>query len=627
MKQKSILGLTVFALLILNILSLIYTQIEVSKLTEQENPTAMAFGAAYLCVNRPPTDIDIGTCNFTMPWGIPINCTMNATDPENNSIYFQSYFTTPLDLFTISYTGNINVSLEEEEIGNHTLRVIANDLSGCDDNVYFEDFNVEVFDINHAPYLITAIPNNSLKWQTAYAFFLDDFFGDIDGDDLTYMVVQDDNLTLINIVDPSSLTTIRGMDCGSSYFFFIATDPDGLTATSNTVRYTITDCPNEDGGEDNGGGGGGGGGGVFINCISDWRCSKWSACQENGTRVLRCVDYNGCNANKYIQFFTENCTYIPIEYVCEEKWECGEWSTCINEIHTRKCIDANSCGTTNSKPTENETCIPIPSCFNGIQDGDETGTDCGGSCGSCKKIEQPINISRIDSRIIIALMITLATLILVGIALRKQIKQLIDKIIAYRRKKKQPIYLTELQKQKLVNILFGIQDRLDNDDVNDINLSINQLIQLYFIELLSIDIPTKEKIKLSMHKLNNKQLEIVLYDFHKRMTSLNKMNKIRIQETIDEIFDHIYLVSDLHDKDALVLPKERGVDAEGVIDKFNQKLSNLHIALEFKEIIEAKKIYKDLLEKYNTLDHEKKQEVYSDMMAVYNIILYLERFY
>ncbi len=627
MKQKSVLGLSVFALLILNILSLIYTQIEVSKITEQENPTAMAFGTTNFCINRPPSDIDLGACNFTMPWGIHINCTMNATDPENNSIYFQSYFTTPFDLFTISYAGNINVSLDEEDIGNHTLRVIANDLSGCDDNIYFEDFNVEVIDINHAPYLITAIPNNSLRWQTVYAFFLDDFFGDIDGDNLTYMVVQDDNLTLISIVNPSSLTTIRGLDCGSSYFYFIATDPDGLTATSNTVKYTITDCPNEDGEDDNGGGGGGGGGGSFINCVSDWRCSKWSTCQENGTRTLRCVDYNGCNPNKYIQFFTENCTYIPIEYQCEEKWECDEWSTCIDNLHTRKCIDKNSCGTTASKPPENESCTPLPSCFNGIQDGDETSVDCGGSCGACKRTEQPTVIGKIDTRIIIALIITIATLILVGIALRKQIKQLIDKIIAYGRKKKQPIYLTELQKQKLVNILFGIQDRLDNDDINGINLSIGQLIQLYFMELLSIDIPTREKIKLSMHKLNNKQLEIMLDDFHKRMTSLKKMNKIKMQETIDEIFDHIYLVSDLHDKDALVLPKEREVDAEGIIDKFNQELSNLHIALEFKELIEAKNLYKKLIEEYNKLDHEKKQEVYYDMMVVYNIILYLERFY
>lgn len=630
MKQKNMLALTVFALLVLNIVSLIYTQTEVSKLSNQEHPTALAsyaFGTTTFCINQPPSDIGVGTCNFTMPWGININCALNATDPENDSIYFQSYFLTPENIFSINYSGTINVTLDEIYLGNHTLRVIANDFSGCDNNVYFEDFNIEVVDINHAPTLETPIPNNSIRWDTAYVFFLDDYFIDIDGDNLTYMVAQDDNLTSISIVNPSSMITIKGLTCGNSFFYIIATDPDGLTATSNTVKYTITNCPDESGDDGGEGGGSGGGSGNLNSCVSDWRCNKWSACQENGTRALRCVDYNGCNPNRYIQFFTENCTYVPIENVCTEKWECSEWTTCIDEMHTRKCIDKNSCGSTEYKPIENESCTPIQSCFNGIKDGDETGVDCGGSCGSCSKIEQPTTIKGLDSRILIALGITIATLALVVVALRKQLKKIIDAIIAYGKKKKQPIYLSESQKQKLLNILFGIQDTIDTAEIEKAQLSINQLIQLYFMELLNIDIPTKDRIKLSIHKLNNKQLEDILDTFYKKMTSLKKMNKFQLQKCIDEIFDHIYLVSELNEKDALILPKERETDAEILIDKFNQKLSNIHIALEFKEIIEAKNLYKELLADYNKLTHEQKLEVYDDMMTVYNIILYLERFY
>jgi cell fate (sporulation/competence/biofilm development) regulator YmcA (YheA/YmcA/DUF963 family) len=624
MKQQTVLEFAVFALLVLNILSVIYTQVKVSDITNQNNPTALAFGTTSFCINRPPSDISVGTCNFTMPWGASIQCTVNATDPENNSIYFQSYFTTPEQLFSINQYGFINVTLEKTAIGNHTLKIIAADMSGCENNLYEEDFNVEVIDINHAPYLSAVIPNRSLRWDTTYIFSLDDYFTDIDEDNLTYIVSQDDNLTVINIVE--GLTTIKGADCGDSYFYFIATDPEGLTASSNIVKYTVTDCPT-DSGTSTGSGGGGGGGGYYDECTPDWRCSKWSACQENGTRLLRCIDYNGCNPNNYIQFFTENCTFISPEYVCEEKWECSEWSICTDLLHTRKCLDKNSCGTTNNKPTENESCTPIPSCFNGILDGNETAVDCGGSCGACKQVEQPTTINGFDSRIIIAAAIILATLMLLGFAFRKQLKQLIDKLLAYGKKKKQPMYLTEIQKQKLLNLLFKIQDDIENEAQINIYQSINQLIQLYFMELLEIDIPSKEKIHASMHKLNNKQLEAILGEFYRKMNGLKKMSKVQMQETVDEIFNHIYLVSEFHDKDALVLPKEREMNAEAPFDKFYQRLSNLHIALEFKELIEAKNLYKELLEEYNKIDHNQKLEVYDDMMIVYNIILYLERFY
>lgn len=627
MKDRKMLEIAVFGLLILNILSMIYMQLEVSGLTDQKTPTAMAFGTTYVCLNHAPSDIDVGSCNFTMPWGVPINCTINSTEPDNDSVYYQAYFLTPGEPFNVSYSGNINATLAEDAIGNHTLRIAVTDLSGCNNNIYLEDFGLEVIDINHAPYLSTIIPNYSLRWQTTYAFFLGDYFTDIDGDNLTYIVSQYDNNTLINIVQSTGLTTIKGLECGTSRFYFIATDPEGLTATSNVITYTITNCPQEDDGSSGGGGGGGGGGGDYYSCTSDWRCSRWSACQENGTRQLRCIDYNGCNPNKYIQFFTENCTFISPDYACEEKWECTEWSICIDGSHTRKCIDKDSCGTTNTKPAENESCIPIPSCFNGIKDGDETGTDCGGSCGSCKVTEQPKTVSGLDSRIIIAAAITLAVLILIWMALRKQIKESAVKILALWKKKRQPIYLKEHQKQKLLNLLFKIQDGIDNKEQRNMNLSITQLIQLYFTELLGLEVPSTENIRLSINKLNNKQLGSILIDFNKRMNSLKKMSKEKLQETVDEIFNHIYLVSEFHDKDALILPKEREVNSENVVDRFQQKLSNLHIALEFKELVEAKNLYKGLLGDYNNLDHEQKLEVYDDMMVTYNIILYLERFY
>jgi len=41
---------------------------------------------------------------------------------------------------------------------------------------------------------------------------------------------------------------------------------------------------------------------------------------------------------------------------CTESWTCGDWSACANSQQTRTCTDANSCGTTTSKPSESQSC-------------------------------------------------------------------------------------------------------------------------------------------------------------------------------------------------------------------------------------------------------------------------------
>lgn len=75
---------------------------------------------------------------------------------------------------------------------------------------------------------------------------------------------------------------------------------------------------------------------------------------------------------------------LPPYQKCEEKWECSEWSVCsIEEIRTRKCKDVNKCGTTKEKPHEVEECEYIPTCFDGVQNGEEEGIDCGGPCAPC----------------------------------------------------------------------------------------------------------------------------------------------------------------------------------------------------------------------------------------------------
>ncbi len=75
---------------------------------------------------------------------------------------------------------------------------------------------------------------------------------------------------------------------------------------------------------------------------------------------------------------------------CEEKWECIEWSNCVNGYQTRTCADNNRCRTTYDKPPEKRVCgqdgggtLEPDHCSNGIKDADEENLDCGGTCGPC----------------------------------------------------------------------------------------------------------------------------------------------------------------------------------------------------------------------------------------------------
>ncbi len=77
-------------------------------------------------------------------------------------------------------------------------------------------------------------------------------------------------------------------------------------------------------------------------------------------------------------------TGLDAPFGCQEEWYCTEWSECtIEGLQYRVCEDRNECGTTINKPPEVQECEYIPTCFDGIQNGDETGVDCGGRCKPC----------------------------------------------------------------------------------------------------------------------------------------------------------------------------------------------------------------------------------------------------
>lgn len=79
----------------------------------------------------------------------------------------------------------------------------------------------------------------------------------------------------------------------------------------------------------------------------------------------------------------ENVLQIPTSpttTTCTPGWECGEWTECIDGTQTRECTDLNACDSEEGKPAISQSCEVAETCFDGIQNQDEKGIDCGGVC-------------------------------------------------------------------------------------------------------------------------------------------------------------------------------------------------------------------------------------------------------
>jgi hypothetical protein len=75
-----------------------------------------------------------------------------------------------------------------------------------------------------------------------------------------------------------------------------------------------------------------------------------------------CSDFNGdgcleskivaCKFGEWCQSPT-GCVPMP----CTEEWYCDDWGACANGVQTRKCVEANACGTEELKPEFTQTCV------------------------------------------------------------------------------------------------------------------------------------------------------------------------------------------------------------------------------------------------------------------------------
>ena len=378
---------------------------------DSEPPIGQAVSTAQVsfCLNRQPS-VDAAACNATAVQDVSYACLLNLTDPDNGTVTVTATAFSGDPILNVTPNGSINFTPTNDDVGNHTITISAQDDSGCVNALANTSFTLDVQNVNDPPELTTTLPDVSFETNTTiFPFFLVDYFTDPDGDTMNFTSTQPSGI--IVTIESSSLVSFTSAACiDGELITFTATDQYNANGTSNVVTIIVT-CPSsggtgDDDDDDDGGGGGGGG------CSPNWECDEWFACLPAGEQWQRCYDTKGCASDRYI---TRQCEYEGPPLACVENWLCGAWTSCaINGTQSRSCEDLAGCGTTALQPSLSQECVYLPTCFDGVQNGDETGVDCGGSCGVCVVTERPSIVERTWWWLVFLLLALLSGGMLVG---------------------------------------------------------------------------------------------------------------------------------------------------------------------------------------------------------------------
>jgi hypothetical protein len=625
----------------------------------EQIPTARAAQAsAELCINHPPYFINLPneTCPTNISQGDNVSCKLNASDFNNNTLTFSSAFLTNVTVFNISEDGWINFTTNNSLVGNHSSLITLTDNLHCSNSEVYELYNFTIINVNDPPYLIEDIPDQEwLYSQILSPFYLNDYFDDPDGDNLSYMVAGNNVITVT--IRSNSRVILSASNCVKEYVIFTAVDPYGLTENSNLVELNAR-CPEE---EDPGGGGtgsgGGGGGGISMGlCIPDWYCNSFGPCRPNGTMIQECYDRNACNPNDYKRVIEKNCTYI--KRACDEDWVCKEWGLCQpNGTQYRECTDQNDCGTEYNKPDTSRACL-YDTCNNGIKDPGEEGIDCGGPCPPCPIVQIPGVIeTREDFFIFIIALILLVMLILFFAyrLFRKQFHSLFAKILFKLSKKHRKLILldnnmkndlledlriwekdyvlwNEKKKSSLIKKIAEKQKK-GKITMQDHLSELVGIIRRFLSLALDMDYEfDKEILQKTLEERNlprnlNKLFSSLWNNFEELEFNfyVNKavIDDIHLAVWYQEIKTLIYMFSEINKKE---IKQEYPVEQDSrdyEIESLYKLMYNVHAAIHLDSMVHARNIYMNVIEKYEELSFKNKQASYEDVSRLFEEMRYI----
>lgn len=326
-------------------------------------------GSVNICINRAPSLIPLSRKNITIDEVFVLF--INATDEDNTTLTFTDNVTW-LNISYYNKTGNttigiINVTITNQSlIANHSVRISVDDNSSCDNAQQNYNYSFQIKMYNRAPVLIENIPDLTWYEDTILTGLdLDDYFSDPDGDTLYYNHTSVSNIQIT--IDNNNVVTFTPDSNWYGLRTVIFTANDSINSTdSNTVHLTVInveEAPVEEAPSSAGAGGAGGVGGRKYECTTNWWCTDWSACLPDNTMIRECYDLN-------------NCPEVDEEEKPEESMGCVAFPHCFNGIQDED-EEGVDCGGADCGPCEN--------CYDGIQNQGETGVDCGGPCPPCEE--------------------------------------------------------------------------------------------------------------------------------------------------------------------------------------------------------------------------------------------------
>ncbi|MBD3202829.1 hypothetical protein GF327_00920 [Candidatus Woesearchaeota archaeon] len=579
------------------------------------------FDLEIICGNNPP--VLNNTCNSSSYEDRLYNCTVNATDPENSSLTFYSWFNNSdnVSLFNITSNGLIKFTPNQTHIGNYSYMIKVYDTDTCN-NYYEKNYTLQVINTNDAPIFNGTIPNQTWQQDSTLGAFvdLDDYFSDPDGDTLIYTHSLPAYIRVeVNSNNEVSLIPTQSY-YGTQYITFIAYDPNDLNATSNDIKLTITqkqpDQPEQD--QDSGGGGGGGG---IPSCIPEWYCKPWGECMPDNTQTRICFDMHECNTTYNKPNITQACNFVH---------------TCYDGIKgpEEQGID---CG---------GICPPCASCYDEIKNQGEQGVDCGGPCAPCKKIsdknktshdlkqERPGKVIQKKTRNTVLILILIVLLALTTLIYRHmtQLKELYLSLIKRlkRRKKKSKMLIKPKYEMTLMEKLAKFQKKIPNTSGKILIEEFSGIVREYFKILLNLEHEaTYHEIKkhVKIKKIDD-SIKDVLLKFIKSITKIEYGGKItsktEIYTLVSEFIEIIKLTSISYEPaEKRIEPGKnflKRVKKRKQIDRIFLKISEAYILMRQSKLNKAYDIYLELLKDFEILKGKEKQNVHEFIKRLYKEI-------
>lgn len=621
MKNLAVYG--VLALFLVSLAQTGYLLLKVDQWTELTRATGKASSdgtaSINICINHPPT-LSV-PCDATVKAETAYNCTLNGSDGDNavqNLTYNVSFSNGTLFALNSS-TGVFNFTPSNSQLGNHTLNFTVEDGSNCSSYEASQIFDLFINRTgNRPPVLVKNLSGVTMtEGEMVSAFFLSAHFTDPDGDTLTY-TVSSQSFFAITILS-SSEVVINATTCGkSAQVIFTAQDPSNETADSNlvTISCTSTASAAVSSSESTG----------QRKCVPNVQCYDFTGCSKDGRKTKRCLDENGCGDDVYITVICK----APQQEECLESWSCSEWGLCLlNNRHYRTCSDSSNCKSSKARPVEEEPCRFIPSCFDGLKNGDEQGIDCGGSCKACVLLETP-GLIKEDIRpityVLLALTILGFALLLANKYYHKQIHRLLIRGGWYLSGRYEKALLLDVDTKRL--LLQKLDDALRDlkkKPASKVYEDVMVLVEEYFRKTAITPKTSPYYKKSRITRYVPGPLSAALDHFYGHVRYLMRRNEPEdelVRYAIEEFRAIINLTSSAEVKVSYDTKEVKVDEYDNPSDKVRLQIRNAWVALQFDKIELARDRYEDLVVMYESLDDRSKRSLYSDVYRLYQEIKY-----